>query len=80
MLRRIVRITWGSGLVPVTIWGSGVLPVTTDCAIAVPMGRTRAVSVRATLNIREMFLTMIRSLALDSAAGKVGVRRPDFDE
>jgi hypothetical protein len=87
MLRRIVRITWGSGVVPVTTWGSGLDPVTTvgvsgvvDCAAAVPMGRTRAVNVTATLNIREMFLTMIGSLALDGAAGKIGVRRLNFDE
>jgi len=80
MLRRFVRITWGSGVVPVTTWGSGVVPVTTDCAAAVPMSKTRPVNVMPTLNMREMFLTMIRSLALDSAAGKVGVRRLDFDE
>ena len=62
-------------------------PVTTvglvgvvDCAATVPMDRARLVKVTATLDMREMFLTMIRSLALDSAAGKVGVRRPDFDE
>ena len=62
-------------------------PVTTvglvgvvDCAATVPMDRARLVKVTATLDMREMFLTMIRSLALDSAAGKVGVRRLDFDE
>jgi hypothetical protein len=62
-------------------------PVTTvglvgvvDCAATVPMDRARLVKVTATLNMREMFLTMIRSLALDSAAGKVGVRRLDLYE
>jgi hypothetical protein len=74
-------------VVPVTTWGSGLDPVTTvggvgvvDCAAAVPMGSARLVKVTATLNMREMFLTMIRSLALDSAAGKVGVRWLDLDE
>jgi len=43
------------------------------------MGRTRAVNVTARLNMREMFLIMIRSLALGGARGKVGVRRPHFD-
>jgi hypothetical protein len=87
MLRRIVRITWGSGVVPVTTWGSGVVPVTTvgvpgvvDCAAAVPMGRTRAVNGTATLNMREMFLTMIGSLTPNGVAGKVEVRRLNFDE
>jgi hypothetical protein len=56
------------------------VPGVVDCAAAVPMGRTRAVNVTATLNIREMFLTMIGSLALDGAAGKIGVRRLNFDE
>jgi hypothetical protein len=62
-------------------------PVTTvglvgvvDCAATVPMDRARLVKVTATLDMREMFLTMIRSLALDSAAGKVGVRRLDLYE